>query len=154
MFATASFPCFACLLLTLSSGPAGDDKDTPDGVSEIRVSLRLNAIQASKALDLYERLAKRELELPDSIRAAAQTGDGRLPQYQQALTEVQADVAVIKKKLVALETERAKLTKRLKKLNTAEETAGLPETTNCLLERILERLGRIEKRMEKMERGR
>jgi hypothetical protein len=151
MFARACLPGFACVLLALSFTPAGDDKDVVDEVAEIRVSLRLNAIQTSKVLDLYEQLAKRELELQDSIRAVAKTGDGRPQQLEQALAVVQADVSVTKKKLVALETERAKLTQRLKKLTAADETAAQAETTNRLLEKILERLGSIEKRLVKME---
>jgi hypothetical protein len=152
MFAKVCIPGFACVLLVSVFGPAADDKDAPEEVHEIRVSLRLNAIQTAKVLDQYEKLAQREIQLPDGIRAAARSGDTRLPELQQALAEVQADILTAKKKLIELESEKAKLVKRLKKINVADETPAPAETANRLLEKILDRLVSIEKRLEKIER--
>jgi hypothetical protein len=92
-------------------------------------------------------------EDPALLRALrVKSGDPRLPQYQQALQEAQDDLKTTKKKLVQLESERAKLATRLE--SKIGEGAGLEseKRTHQLLEKILDRLSSIEKRLEKLER--
>jgi hypothetical protein len=153
MFATTCFSAILYASLAFTSGPSGNAKETAESVHEVRVSLQLNAILISSLLERYEKYAKQEMNIELDIRAA-KAMEARLPEWKQHLEDTRAELATIKKKLVALETEKAKLTKRLKQLNAPDETAAQSETTHRLLEKILERLGSIEKRLEKMERQR
>jgi hypothetical protein len=140
-----------CASLVPAFGPSGDDKETPDQVHEIRIALKLNAIQASKLLERYEKFLTQELNIQMDIRVARPT-ETRLPEWHQHLLDTQTELETIKKKLVTLEVENAKLAKRFPKRNRPDETPDATQPSNGLLERILDRLDRIEKRLEKMER--
>jgi hypothetical protein len=144
----------ALLAGTLPGTPAPQDAKAPADPSEMRVRLRLNAAEAAQLLQHYEGLVKRELGLQESVRACTKSGDARLPQYQQALQEVQDDVKTTKERLVRLESEREKLVERLGPKSREEVALELVERTSHTLEKILERLSGIEKRLEKLERQR
>ena len=141
-------PTFAGLLLMLSFAPAADVKQPVDDLSEVRVCLRLNAIETAILTAHYEALVKRELGLQDAVRACVRSGDERLEQYQQSLQEARADLEHARKKLVALEFEKDKLIKRLGPQNHGPAAPDLHRT----LEKLLERLGSIDKLLEKIER--
>ena len=155
MLARVCIAAFACALLSSPYffGSAGEKKQAED-LSELKVRLRLNAIESSRLMDHYAALFARELGLQDSVRACIKSGDDRLPQYQQALNQARADLEQTKKKLSALESEKTKLIERLGAKNAAEATLDRLESVNRVLDRILERLGSLEKRLEKLERQR
>jgi hypothetical protein len=153
MFTSASLYAVLFALLAFTAGPSAEAKETVESVHDVRIALQLNAILISSLLERYEKYAKQEMNIELDIRAA-KAMEAHLPEWKQHLEDTRAEFATIKKKLVVLDAERAKLTKQLKKLNAADEPAAQPETTNRLLEKILERLGSIEKQLEKMERQR
>jgi len=142
----------ALLVVSLVGAPAPDEKKAPEDLSEMKVRLRLNAIETAQFLEHFGALVKRELGLQDSVRACMKSGDPRLPQYQQALQEAQDDLAKTKKRLTTLESERAKLVERLGTKNTGDVPLESIERANRTLDKILERLSSIEKRLEKLER--
>jgi hypothetical protein len=145
-------PALACGLVVSLAGRAGESKAVEDA-SEMKVRLRLNAIESAKLQEHYERLVKRELELEDGVRACRKSGDGRLPEYLQALQEAQGDLEKTKKKLVALESERDKVLRRLATKNRQVASPEPARQADRILEKILERLDSIEKRLQKLERA-
>ena len=122
---------------------------TPRGVedlSEVKVHLRLIAIETASLYEGYDRAVRSERECQDNISYSIITNDlARMPEYQQRLNHYQASLAKTKGKLVELEVDKAKLTKRL----GATKLGDSPDPT---LERILERLNSIEKRLERIAR--
>src|SRR5262249_8810321 len=100
----------------------------------------------------YGALFERELSLQDSVRACIKSGDERLQQYQQALDETRADLEQTRKKLAALETEKGKLIDRLGPKNIDAPAPEQFEKLNRTLEKLLDRLGNLDKRVEKLER--
>ena len=152
MFTRIFVPTLACAVLAFPLARSADEKQTPEQLSEMRVRLRLNAIETSKLEEHYETLVKRELSLQDNVRACLKSGDQRLPEYQQALQDAQADLEKTKTKLVARELEKAKLSERLGKRQPQDASLEAIEKSNRTLEKILERLGSIEKRLEKVQR--
>jgi len=70
---------------------------------------------------------KRELSLQDSVRACARSGDERLLNYVQALQQTRDDLANTRKRLIALESEKAKLSVALGKNVTQAGGAKLDE---------------------------
>ena len=151
MFARICLAGFACVLFAFPVGPAADDKQVSQGVPETLISLRLNAIQTAKLLEAYEKYVQQEQELQLDLRVADPM-DPRLTEYRKRIDIVATKLDTIKNKLITLETEKAKLIKRLPKEKLADEAPGSAARANLLLEKILERLGSIEKRLEKMER--
>src|SRR5262249_38325652 len=130
-------------------GP-GDDKLTPEEAAEARVHLRLNTIRNTKLLTHYESLVTRELSLQASIRAAAKANDMRLPDYQATHQDVLTDLETTRKELIVLEKERIKLLRRLGKPDAAEEASSPGDRAAGTLDKILERLNSIEKRLERL----
>ncbi len=122
--------------------------------AEATVQLRLNAIETSELLEHYRTLVRRELSLHDNVRACLKSGDDRLPQYQQALQETQDDLAATKKRLIALEAERTKQSERLGRKALGAPAAESSDRSLRLLAELLERLGRIEKQLEKLDKRR
>jgi hypothetical protein len=80
------------------------------------------------------------------VRACEKSGEPRLPQYQEALRETQADLETTKRRMVELEAERLKL---IRTLGKAPDTTS--QDTERILNKILDRLIAIEKRLEKMD---
>jgi hypothetical protein len=149
MYARPCLLAFVAALLAASfTGFAGEKKPSED-VSEIKVRLRLNAIETVILLERYETLFKREQDLQDSVRACTKD---LLPQYQQALLDTQGNLDMIRLKLVTLESEKTKLTARLGKKEVSDAYSEQLEKTNRTLEKILDGLNSIDKRLEKMER--
>lgn len=138
----------------LPAAPVPDEKKHPEEAAEAEVRLRLIGIESAQLLDQYGVVYKRELNLQDSVRACARTGDPRLAEYQQVLKDAQADLEKVKKGLVSLELERAKLLDRLGRKAAPEGAAEPLERANRTLEKILDRLGGLDKRLEKIERQR
>jgi hypothetical protein len=153
MFSYLVILIMPCFLSGSGLGPSGDDKEVVDQVHEVRIALRLNAIQASKLLERYERYVTQEMNIQMDIRVARPT-ETRLPEWHQHLTDTQTELETIKKKLIALDAERAKLAKRLGKQNRPDEALDPTKPTTGLLEKMLERLENIEKRLEKIEQRR
>jgi hypothetical protein len=151
MLTCFGLPVLMCASLMPAYGPSGDAKELAEQIAEIKISLRLNAIQTTKLLAQYERILQREMDLHGSVRAI-EPPDPRALQYQQALQDAQSDLVAVKKKLIALEVENVKLAKRLPKQDQVEETPKPAERPDRILEKILERLESIEKRLVKMER--
>jgi hypothetical protein len=151
MVTRLSLPALACALLLASGADSADETKTPKPSPEATVRLKLNEIETSKLLDHYGTLVKRELGLRDNVRACIKSNDKRLPEYQKALQDAQDDLDSTKKKLVALERERKKLATPLGKKEQRDAPAEQLEKANRTLSKILERLGSIEKRLEKME---
>jgi hypothetical protein len=141
----------AFLSATALSGSAGETKPA-DNPAEMKVRLKLNVIESCKLLEHYGSLLDRVLALQHSIRACVKSGDERLAQYEQALTEAQADLERTKKRLIVLESEKAKLVERLGLKNAGDGSPEHLEGVNRMLDRILDRLAGIEKRLEKLER--
>jgi hypothetical protein len=152
MLARTWLPALACALLVASGAEPADEKKAPEGPAEMAVRLKLNAIETSKLLEHYETLVKRELGLQDNVRACIKSGDNRVPQYQQALQEAQDDLDATRKKLVALEVEKRKLTAQLGRKDLPDHATEPLARANQALAKILERLTDIEKRLEKIER--
>lgn len=145
--------CLAVLLVGAGFGtPTPREIKEPPDRSELKVELRLNDAQTTHLMEHYEMLVKRESNLQGSVRACVKSGDPRLAEYQQALQEAQDDLKATKKKLVQLESDRAKLVKRLKTKTGGGAGLESSERTHQLLEKILDRLSAIEKRLEKLER--
>jgi hypothetical protein len=115
MFTRIWLSIFACALLVFSFARSAGEKQAPPAVSELAVRYRLNAIETSTLLENYQSLVKRELALQGSVRACTKSGDERLPQYVQALQEARADLVMTKQRLIALESEKAKLSASLSK---------------------------------------
>lgn len=132
---------------------AGEKKPTDD-VAEMKVRLKLNAIEGAILLDYYGVFVKRELDLRDSVRASIKSGVERLPEYQKALEEVRADLEVTKKRLITIESEKAKLIEKLGPKNVAEESTENAARISRILEQLLDRLTIVEKRLQKLERDR
>jgi predicted transcriptional regulator len=143
----------ACVLLATSVADSTDEKSAPEDLSESRVRYRLNAIETAQLLNYYEVLVKRELDFRENMRASLQASGNRVAEFQQALQDLQADLAAIKRKLVALEVERTERTARLGKGGPADATPDSLERVNRTLDKVLERLNTIEKRLEKLERS-
>jgi hypothetical protein len=151
MLTCFGLPVLMCASLMPGYGPSGDAKELAEQIAEVKITLRLNAIQTTKLLGQYERLFQREMDLQNSVRSIDPM-DTRLPQYQRSLQDTQADLVAVKKKLIAVEVENVKLAKRLPRQDQAEETLKPAERADRVLEKILERLESIEKRLEKIER--
>jgi hypothetical protein len=130
---------------------AGEKKLEVD-VAEMKVRLRLNAIESSLLTEHYGYLFKREIELRDSVRAGLKSGDERLPDYQRALADTQSDLAQTKKKLITLEAETAKFIERLGPKHVAAEPTEHTARLSRILEQLLDRLIAVEKRLQKLER--
>jgi chromosome segregation ATPase len=159
MFNRACVVTFGCLLLVFSFSGHGRDK-APSGKeqkrgaedpSEMTVRFRLNGIEAATYYEEYRQAVKRERGLQENVRACIQSGDNRLPEYKQALQNTQDDLAKLKKKLAALESEKTKLVRALGKKRADELSLEAKDRT---LDKILERLTAIDKRLEKIERRR
>ncbi|MBI2803488.1 MAG: hypothetical protein HYX68_00710 [Planctomycetes bacterium] len=133
---------------------SGGEKDGTVGVVESKVRLRLNVIERSKLTERYGLLFDRELNLQDSVQACLKSGDERLPLYQQALQAVQTDQKKIKKRLTVLEAENTQLMKRIGKKNATEISFEELETLNRAIVRVLDRLQKVEKRLDKLEKPR
>jgi len=149
IFFGPSVVLYAALIPMMGSAP--DSKESIEQNAEIKITLRLNTLHTKQVLMQFENLLQRETDLQTSLRAL-DTTDGRIAEYQKLLQDAQTDLQTIKKKLIALEVENAKLAKQLPKRDQEEETPKPAERSDRLLEKILQRLERIEKRLEKMER--
>jgi predicted nucleic acid-binding Zn-ribbon protein len=89
------------------------------------------------------------MDLQGSVKACVKSADTRLQEYKDALTQAQDDLETTKKKLVDLEVEKAKLIEQFGKPESADASAENIDRLNRNLEKILERLTTIEKRLEK-----
>lgn len=154
MLSRICLPAGVCVLLAFPFVGAADETKAPEDLPEVTIRLQLNALESAKLAAHYEMLVERELNLQGSIRACIKSGDQRLPQYQQALQEAQGDLETTKKKMIALESERVKLRKRLGEKNAADAALDQTENMSRKLDKILERLDRLEKRLEKIENRR
>jgi hypothetical protein len=143
-----------CVLLAFPFVGAADETKAPDDLPEVTVRLQLIAIESAKLATHYGILVERELNLQGSVRAAIKSGDQRLPEFQQGLQEAQGDLETTRKKMIALESERLTLRKRLGEKNSGNTAIDQTENMSRKLDKILERLDRIEKRLEKMEKRR
>jgi hypothetical protein len=152
MLSRIGLSAFACAWVLFSPASRADERQANEDPSVSRVRLRLNAIETSVLLEHYERLVKRELGLQENVRACARSGDNRLAEYQQALQEAQGDLDATRKKLVALETEKRELIARLRKQGISVTVPEPTDGGHRTLEKILERLKKIEKRLEKLDR--
>jgi hypothetical protein len=134
-------PLGIALLAMPPSGSAGDKKPAGD-VTELRVRLRLNAIEREILLDQYAAGIKREWGLRDSIRSLVKNQDERLAEYQRHQQEARDDLEALKKRLIALEVEKAELAEQLGPKIVAEEAAaaGRPSTRLKMLERRVQAL--------------
>lgn len=147
-----TFVALVCAYLATASPGVGGEKKPADDLVEKKVRLRVNAIETAVITEQVEMLIKREFNLRGSVRACIASGDERLPQYQKALADAQTDLEQNKKKLVELESERAKLIERLGPKVAAEEAHEHAAKMTRLLEQILDRLISIEKRLQRLER--
>src|SRR5437764_1263828 len=76
--------------------------------AELRARIRINTLEAAVVQEHFERQVKWELDLCENIRACIESGDERLPQYQQTHQRVQAELEATKKQLIALEVDNAR----------------------------------------------
>jgi hypothetical protein len=132
------------VLGTVPPSGLGQEKKRSEDLIEARVRLSLNALERSKLMERYAALLDREMSLQDSVRASAKSGDERLPRYQQALDEVRADMQQTRKKLTTLEMEKVNLLERLGAKNATVDAFEHFERVNHLLERILDRVEKVE----------
>lgn len=141
---------FSFLSIATLVGIAGD-AGLNNSIAEMKVQLRLNAIESSKLADHYASLLTRQLSLQDSVRACMRVGDERLPNYQQALNDVRDDLEKTKKRLMTLETANEKLVDRIGKKNLGDGSIDQLDKINRNLEKIVDRLETIERRLNKMD---
>src|SRR5688572_10414989 len=111
MFECICLPTLACAMVLSSSVDRAVEKQT-DEAAQGRVQLMLHDIQIAQFLKRYELLVQRELSIQETVRASRTAGDQRLPQYDQALQETREDLDQVRKRLVALESEKSKLSER------------------------------------------
>ena len=133
-----------------TGGPSSVKKDTSkkpadEDLAEVKVRLRLIAIETATHLKLYEKSFATAKEIEGDMAFSAANDGARLPEYQRRLQHYQSAITKSKKALVDLEVEKAKLTKQL-------GATKLDDGADALLERILGRLNSIDKRLEKMGR--
>jgi septal ring factor EnvC (AmiA/AmiB activator) len=143
--ATSSF--LAVLFATVP--PALGAPASLEATAQAIVRLKLNKIETAKLLNRYAFLIQREMDLQGSVKACVKSADTRLQEYKDALTQAQDDLETTKKKLVDLEVEKAKLIEQFGKPESADASAENIDRLNRNLEKILERLTTIEKRLEK-----
>ncbi len=149
MFTTS---CFLAVVFAAGSpalGAPADEKQVLETKSQATVRLKLNVVETGKLLARYEKLLQREMDLQENVDACNKSGDPRLPQYEDALKDAQEALETTKKKLLDLEVEKAKLIERLGKKESSDASPEQIDKMNRTLERILERLTSIEKRLEK-----
>lgn len=147
--------CFFALALAAvppSLGAPANEKHEREATAQATVQLKLNGIETARLMERYEKLFQREIDLTDTVRACARTGDERLAGYENTRKDVQADLKETKSRLLDLELEKPKLLERLGKKESSDPPAEAIQRTNQLLEKIVDRLISIEKRLEKMER--
>src|SRR5713226_318292 len=149
MLTCFSLHVLMCASLMPAYGPSGDAKEMAEQIAEIKITLRLNAIHSSRLLAEYERLLKVMTDLRNSARSL-EPMDKRALQYERAFEDYKSELVAAKKNLIALEVENVKLAKRLPKQDQVEETPKPAERLDRVLEKILERLDSIEKRLEKL----
>jgi hypothetical protein len=130
-------------------GAPADEKQLLETKSQATVRLKLNGIETAKLLERYEKFLQREMDLQENVKACNKSGDPRLPQYEDALKDAQEALEPTKKKLFDLEMEKAKLVERLGKKESGDASAEQIDKMNRILEKILERLSSIEKRLER-----
>jgi hypothetical protein len=137
-------------VLPAFAGPAAEEKAVKEASTQ-KVRLRLLAIETSQLTAHYEGLVKRELELHDAVRSCMKSGDERSHEYEQALLQTKKDLEETKDRLVALEFEKFKLTDGQAKKALEDAAVESTEKLNRTLDAILQRLDKIDKRLEKME---
>ena len=152
MLTTTCFLGITLSVLPPNLGVPADPKQTLEETAKTTVRLKLNAIEIANLLERYEKLLQREADLTGSVRATVKSGDERQPHYQDALKETQDDLERIKRRLIELEMEKAKLAQPRPQKEIVERRDDSFDRTNRLLEQILERLISIEKRLDRSER--
>jgi hypothetical protein len=148
----------ACLLTIVAAvlafcfaGHAGEKPAIVDE-AEAAVRLRINAIESALQFERYEALLKRHLDLAEEVRALEQrASDPRKVAARKPALQLQAEQSclnAIRKRLAELESENVKLRKTLGKVPDAAARHDPGRT----LDKILDRLNSIDKRLEKLER--
>jgi adenylate kinase family enzyme len=141
---------FSLLPVAVAGDTEKEDKlPTP---AEIRVSLRLIAIEVEKLQAEYTRASRSELEAQGQILDGEAPGDRNLVQTKIRLQREEREMARVKKRLIELETQREKLTAALAKQSPKDVPIESTNRTEKLLEQILKRLENIDKRLEKRDR--
>jgi len=149
MFTTSCFLAIVFAAVPPGLGAPALEKESLETKSRATVRLKLNVIETGKLLERYEKLLQREMDLQENVKACNKSGDPRLPQYQDALKDAQEALEPTKKKLFDLDMEKAKLMERLGKKDSGDASPEQIDKMNRTLEKILERLTGIEKRLEK-----
>jgi hypothetical protein len=149
MFTTSCFLAVVFAAGPPSLGAPADEKQLLETKSQATVRLKLNVIESAKLLERYEKLLQREIDLQENVKACNKSGDPRLPEYEDALKDAQEALETTKKKLLDLEMEKARLIERLGKKDSGDASSEQIEKLNRTLEKILERLTGIEKRLER-----
>jgi hypothetical protein len=144
-------PALACAALLFSLAGHGNEKAAkpePPDPAEAAVGLRLNAREVALLMDGYNALLREATGGRAALRQL-KPGHPRVAQLKQELKELGDDMAETKKRLVGLEKERRKLARAA---GSAGEAADPADRTARALEKIVEKLDSIDKRLEKAER--
>jgi hypothetical protein len=149
MFTTSCLLAVVFAAVPPSLGAPALEKEVLETKAQATVRLRLNVVETVMLLERYEKLLQREIDLQESVKACNKSGDPRLPEYEDALKDAQEALEATKKKLFDLEMEKVKLMERLGKKESGDVSPEQIDKINRTLEKILERLTSIEKRLEK-----
>jgi hypothetical protein len=143
----------SCLLAVVfaSVAPALGAPASLEATSQATVRWKLNRIETAKNLERYENLLQREMILRDDVMAYNKSGGypGLLQACEERLEQVQENLETTKKQLVELEMEKAKLIEHFGKPESGDASTDNIERLNRTLEKILDRVTTIEKRLEK-----
>jgi hypothetical protein len=122
-----------------------------EATSQASVRWKLNRIETAKNLERYENLVQREMNLRDDVKAYIKSSNNPdlLHACEESLKQVQENLETTKIRLVDLEVEKAKLIDQFGKPESGDAATENIDRLNRSLEKILERLTTIEKRLEK-----
>jgi hypothetical protein len=146
------FTTSCCLAVLFAAGPSSLGAPASlEATSQASVRWKLNRIETAKLLERYENLLQREMILRDDVKIYTKSGNNHplLQQSEDRLEQVQENLETTKKKLVDLEMEKTKLIEHFGKPEPGDGSAEHIDPLNRTLEKILERLTAIEKRLDK-----
>jgi hypothetical protein len=140
-------------VLTFSFTGYMDDDTNVQDAHAVAVRLKLNALEVAVIIERYEDYIRSQAALEETIQALQAAGaplaksQEMLKSKQSQLLKLQSKMSAARKRLVGLESETAKLKRILGKAPGAAPAEG-----DHTLNKILDRLSAIEKRLEKLER--
>jgi hypothetical protein len=133
-----------CALASEASAAPAPIALKPEEEAKLKVRLRLLEIDVKAYTEEYTRQTQRVISLKGAVKASERNND-RVGQYKQALQDALAAREEASTMLVELEKEKAKLLRQFGKKES--DLAPRPPSKRQLLEKVLQQLGEIEKRL-------